>query len=488
MRTTLFFLFIFIVGCKVDDRIINIKESGYPISIAKILLTKCATPGCHNSKTRSSGLNLETWQEMVKGTNNGAVIIPYWHNQSSLFTFSNTHADLGVMNKPTMPSNAEPLSKEEVTMLKDWINDGAKNVKGEVFYTSLSTNAKYYVANQGCDLVFEIDAKNFIQTRVVKVGANALIESPHQLHVSADGLYFYVVLLNGLSIEKYSTKSMSKVGEISLNNGSGSGSGNWNTFIFSPDNKHAYVVDWSAQGVINYIDLEQMKVLRVYAYDWLKYPHGITLNPSGNTLYVLSQSGNAMYKINVTDPLFPELIATVSLDGNPIQYDASNAASLNPHDIRFDLTGQYYFVTCQKSNEVRVYNLNDVLVKSIAVGSYPQEIFLSIKWNRAFVSCTEDTITTSKLRGSVAVIDLNTMSLIKKIYTGHQPHGMAINDNNNEVIVANRNQTSDGPAPHHSSDCIGRNGNLVSIDENTLQLKKKKIEVSVDPYYLDFKY
>jgi hypothetical protein len=65
---------------------------------------------------------------------------------------------------------------------------------------------------------------------------------------------------------------------------------------------------------------------------------------------------------------------------------------------------------------------------------------------------------------------------------------MAINDNSNEVIVANRNQTSDGPAPHHSSDCLGRNGNLVSIDENTLQLKKKKIEVSVDPYYLDFKY
>lgn len=489
MKKILLLLTLFCYACKVDEPVLNISESGYPSSVGNIILRKCATSGCHNAITQSGGLNLETWSAMFEGTNNGAVVIPYWHNQSSLFTFCNTVASLGVQNKPTMPPNADPLSLDELTILRDWINTGALSSKKSSFVESIIKSPKYYVANQGCDLVIEVDAKKFVQTRMVRVGSSALTESPHQVHVSSDGLYFYVVLLNGTSIEKYSTATMQKVGEIALNNGNGSGSGNWNTFVFSNDQSHAFVVDWSPQGVINYIDLKAMKVLRVYAYDWLKYPHGIALHPNGNYLYVLSQSGNALYKIDVSDALFPSLLATLSLDGNPISYDASSATALNPHDIRFDPSGNYYYVSCQKSNEVRIYNsATDAQVKSVSVGSYPQEIFFSKKWQRAFVSCTDDTVSLANRRGSVAIIDVNTQQLISKIYVGHQPHGMAVNDASDELIVANRNQTNDGPAPHHSSDCGGRNGNLISLDEHTLELKKKKIELSVDPYYLDLKY
>jgi hypothetical protein len=55
-------------------------------------------------------------------------------------------------------------------------------------------------------------------------------------------------------------------------------------------------------------------------------------------------------------------------------------------------------------------------------------------------------------------------------------------------MVANRNVTSDGPAPHHSNNCGGRNGYVTFIDMNTLTLlttdegEEKEIEVSVDPY------
>jgi hypothetical protein len=55
------------------------------------------------------------------------------------------------------------------------------------------------------------------------------------------------------------------------------------------------------------------------------------------------------------------------------------------------------------------------------------------------------------------------------------------------VFVANRNQTTGGPAPHHSSNCGGKNGYITFIDMNTLELVPygtsfKKVEVSVDPY------
>ena len=74
------------------------------------------------------------------------------------------------------------------------------------------------------------------------------------------------------------------------------------------------------------------------------------------------------------------------------------------------------------------------------------------------------------------------------IYTGHQPHGIEVDDEKKLVYVANRNATSDGTAPHHSFECGGRNGNVSFIDLNTKTMLLtpsggiKKTEVSVDPY------
>ena len=73
------------------------------------------------------------------------------------------------------------------------------------------------------------------------------------------------------------------------------------------------------------------------------------------------------------------------------------------------------------------------------------------------------------------------------IYTGHQPHGLAVDDNKNIVCVANRNQTTGGPAPHHTGECGGKNGYMTFINMSTLTLLKsgsadKKIELAADPY------
>ena len=55
-------------------------------------------------------------------------------------------------------------------------------------------------------------------------------------------------------------------------------------------------------------------------------------------------------------------------------------------------------------------------------------------------------------------------------------------------IRINRNSSSDGPAPHHTSVCGGRNGNVSFINLTTQSMVTnpngsiKKIEISVDPY------
>ena len=45
----------------------------------------------------------------------------------------------------------------------------------------------------------------------------------------------------------------------------------------------------------------------------------------------------------------------------------------------------------------------------------------------------------SSKRGSVYVININTHAVVKSIYTGHQPHGLMVDEQNGRVYVTNRN-------------------------------------------------
>ena len=94
-----------------------------------------------------------------------------------------------------------------------------------------------------------------------------------------------------------------------------------------------------------------------------------------------------------------------------------------------------------------------------------------------------DSLTNPGTVGSISVINYVTHSFVKSIYTGWQPHGAGVDDDAGLVYVANRNVNENGPAPHHSSTCGGRNGYVTIIDMNTLELfPDYKVEVSVDPY------
>ena len=72
--------------------------------------------------------------------------------------------------------------------------------------------------------------------------------------------------------------------------------------------------------------------------------------------------------------------------------------------------------------------------------------------------------------------------------TFSQPHGIAIDEKEGVVYIASRNNNPNGPAPHHSSSCGGRNGYYQMFDLNTLQKLPGKYEVTVDPYSFDARF
>ncbi|TND03494.1 MAG: Uncharacterized protein FD123_3915 [Bacteroidetes bacterium] len=472
----LLMLVVFQLGCRKDDPVYDLESSSYPKEPGKIILAKCATSGCHNniSKEAAAGLSLMSWENMFEGSRNGAVTIPYAAEFSSLCLYSNIYPELGVTAVPSMPLNAEPLSPEEVSTLLNWVASGAPNARGEVKFADNPFRKKYYVTNQGCDVVAVLDAATGLQMRYIKVGNSNQVEAPHNVKISPDENYWYVVSLGGNSLQKYRCADEGYVGEAII------GAGYWNTLSISPDGLYGYAVDFSTQGKVVRVNLNTMQVVDTYQGSGiLTQPHGSFVSPDGNTLYVTAQAGNYITKIDVSI-IGAASFDFITLDGMP-QNDASN---LKIHEVAFSPDGSRYFVTCQGSGEVRVVDAaTDTLMAVIPIGMDAVEMSFSNNHPYLFVTCMDDSISFPGKHGSVYVINYNTNTVVASIYAGHQPHGLAVNDSNNEVIVANRNVTSGGPAPHHSTACGGRNGYVTFIDMNTLQLVPgKNIELSVDPY------
>ena len=417
IRLTVAFVFVmlasalFFYSCKKEATIVN-GNTGFPNDIQRIFQNKCATAGCHNDKSfqNAAGLNLTTWENLVyKGGVSGSVVIPFRPEFSSLFQFCNTYDDLGLTADPTMPLNAEKLSREEILTIRNWIISGCKNRDGEIpFANDFGTRKKIYLSNQGCDVISVIDAQTKLVMRYLTIGKNpAMIEVPHFLTMSSDGQYFYACFTEGEYVQKYNAQNGELLGEVNI------GTGSWNVVKLTPDNKTAYVSGLTNPGRLAKINTETMTLEFMFqGVGLFNNPHGIASTQTGDTLYITAQNGNFFYRFRPNVVAAPDEISLVKGETpNTItgRYD--------PHEVQFSPDYSKYFFTCQASDEVRVFDATaDTLLKVIPVGKFPLEFAISENKNLLFVSCSEEPNPTfPSLKGSVDVIDLNTLSVVNTI-------------------------------------------------------------------------
>ena len=457
----------------------NISEHQFPEEIGSIITTKCAITGCHNeaSFNAAGGLNLTTWNTLFEGSWGGAAVIPYRPQESFFMYFIHEDSSLTPVVGPLMPINKTPLSSSEVYSIYQWIEEGAPNYEGIIKFDDKMNSSKLFVTNQGCDMiaVFDTESKNIM--RVFDVGALNSIESPHYTKISPDGNYLYVCFTASNVFQKFDANTHELIGEADIT------FGNWNTFDVSDDGNYAFVVDWQENGRVAVVDLNDMSNPVTYqGFGLLRNIHGSFLSPDNQYLYLTAQTGNFVYKLDINDIEDPEFEEISMVEGEAPNY----ASSLDIHELIFSPDGSKYYVSCQKSNEIRVVQSNnDSLLNVISTGNYPQELDVSTVNPYLIVTCTEDTTTYPGKRGSVYIINYESDEIITSIFTGYQPHGLAIDDEEGIIYIGNRNQSSDGPAPHHASDCGGKNGYISIIDMNTLNLVPGyRYEVLSDPYSL----
>ena len=82
--------------------------------IAPIFAKRCVA--CHNTRTASGRLNLDSFAALTKGGESGAAFAAHDADNSPLWT---------MVDDGSMPKDADPLSKEEISLIKKWIQVGA---------------------------------------------------------------------------------------------------------------------------------------------------------------------------------------------------------------------------------------------------------------------------------------------------------------------------------------------------------------------------
>jgi hypothetical protein len=94
--------------------------SGSAVSFSKDILpmfqNSCVK--CHGGENTNKGLDVTTYDKLMAGSANGAVIVPSNADGSKLVQ--------QVVNGK-MPKRGEKLTSDQIQMLKDWVNAGAKN-------------------------------------------------------------------------------------------------------------------------------------------------------------------------------------------------------------------------------------------------------------------------------------------------------------------------------------------------------------------------
>lgn len=97
-------------------------QISYKEDVQPIMQYRCLE--CHRAGgpgVAYSGLNLETYEGLLKGTNFGPVVVPGNAMVSNLNVLVEGRAGI------RMPHNRKRLTPCETKILRDWVNQGAKN-------------------------------------------------------------------------------------------------------------------------------------------------------------------------------------------------------------------------------------------------------------------------------------------------------------------------------------------------------------------------
>jgi hypothetical protein len=111
-----------VVGIAACDKEAPFRKVTYVANVEPIVQQHCLE--CHvagKEGAKKSGYLLDSYEAVIKGTKFGPVIVPYSSESSSLYLLVAGKVDPSIQ----MPHGKAPLSDEQITTIRLWIDKGA---------------------------------------------------------------------------------------------------------------------------------------------------------------------------------------------------------------------------------------------------------------------------------------------------------------------------------------------------------------------------
>lgn len=450
------FSFLMATGCSHDIiDYASVEQISYSQHIQPIFKQNCLSSGCHNSQNPANGLDLTSWESLIRGSDYGAVIISGHAEHSHLVEHLEGEAE------PRMPLNRNPLPEEQIEFIARWVEEGARNDAGQRPYENITK--KVYVSNQGDDLISVISTEHNIVTRLLEVGDSPALDVPHNLFIDPQKRFLYTSLIGSGEIWKFDIISDTFVGKASAGNASAN-------VVVSPDGSKAYVTNWDitnpngrAVQVIDTATLTKLQQINVGLA-----PHGISFSHDGKLIYVTNYFSDSVSMLNAADNT--EIVRILlAPDVNPVR-----SSKYQPLQVALTPDDKFVYVTCYASEEVRVIDTAAKnVVATVRVGKSP--FLLEVTPDGQFVYVANQQ---SNNMSVIRVADNQVIATIESPALAN-PHGIAFTRDGRYAYVTNEN-LSGNYNPHHPTEHGGNPGNVLVIDTATNQVVKI-IEVEVDP-------
>ncbi|MFO1022685.1 MAG: c-type cytochrome domain-containing protein [Planctomycetales bacterium] len=330
--------------------------------IAPIFAKRCLA--CHNARTAKGRYNMETYAGVMKGGEQGETVIPKEPDTSNI---------VALIEDGSMPQDADPLTKDEIALIRKWVQLGAvldAGINSEAALTSILPKLpqppapeKYRVTVPITALAFSADGKevassgyhevliwNAADGKLVRRITN-VAERPQEIQYSPDGKLIAVAAgtpgqYGELKIFDAATGALS---QDLLTSGD-------TVFCvaFSPDGKK--IACGGADRAIRIIDLATGKVERTIEdhADWVL---GITWSPDGAKLASASRDKTS----KIFDVKTGESLVTFSAHAEPV------------YGVSFSLDGTQVF-TSGRDKQIRIWNVANAQQAKV-IGGFGNEVY-----------------------------------------------------------------------------------------------------------------
>jgi YVTN family beta-propeller protein len=396
----------------------------------------------------------------MEGTKNyGAEIIPFSVVKSHLFQHLNSDSTLAPVALPRMPLGRDPLPLAQLLTIKRWIAEGARNDAGIIALADPS-RPRVFVTAQAEDQVTAIDLATQRVMRYVDVGTTVggAPESPHNIVLSPDKQYFYVNLIAAGGIEKYDARTFAKLGATRVGLSPAQ-------IAITRDGSTLYVSNFDntlAQHFIVRVNAASMTVTDTI-FDVGDAPHGVTLGLSEGRLYTTNVLSDDISEIDL-QTLEVTRRLTIS-PNNPLSPGAKSR--YEPYQSEISADGKSLWLTCRKSGEVRVVDLDAWRVAdSIAVGKSPLILKFTPDGRELWVP--------NRDADNLSIIDAATHMVVATIPNlKTQPHAVAFTADGRTAFVSCENQNG---SQHHATQGSARVPGIVYVIDVASRSITREIE------------